>query len=74
MFQTLIYPPSGACDCVAELPHRSFCSQFIVCWRSDAAGFERCPCCRLKTNVVIQQRNCKLLMMDILTSKTCWAH
>jgi len=23
MFRTLIYPSSGACDCVVELPHRS---------------------------------------------------
>jgi len=22
MFRTLIYPSSGACDCVVELPHR----------------------------------------------------
>ena len=26
------------------------------------------------TNVVIQQNICKLLMMDILMSETCWAH
>jgi len=26
------------------------------------------------TNVVIQQNSCKLLMMDILMSETCWAH
>ena len=26
------------------------------------------------TNVVIQQISCKLLMMDILMSETCWAH
>ena len=32
MFRTLIYPSSGACDCVDELPHRSSCSQFVVCW------------------------------------------
>ena len=31
MFRTLIYPSSGPCDCVAELPHRSSCSQFVVC-------------------------------------------
>ena len=30
MFWTLIYPSSGACDCVDELPHRSSCSQFVV--------------------------------------------
>ena len=32
MFRTLIYPSSGACDCVDELPHLSSCSQFVVCW------------------------------------------
>ena len=26
------------------------------------------------TNVVIQQNSCKLVMMDILMSETCWAH
>jgi hypothetical protein len=29
MFRTLIYPSSGACDCVVELPHRSSCSVVI---------------------------------------------
>ena len=52
MFRTLIYPSSGACDCVVELPHRSYCSQFVVCWRFGAAGFEWCPCCRLKHNKI----------------------
>ena len=33
MFRTSIYPSSGACDCVNELPHRSSCSQFVVRWR-----------------------------------------
>ena len=37
MFQTLIHPSSGACDCVDELPHWSSCSQFVVCWRFGAA-------------------------------------
>jgi len=32
MFRTFIYPSSGACDCVDELPHWSSCSQFVVCW------------------------------------------
>ena len=48
MLRTLIYPSSGACDCAVELPHRSFCSRFVVCWRFGAAGFEWCPCCRMK--------------------------
>ena len=37
MFRTLIYPSSGACDCAVELPYRSFCSRFVVCWRFGAA-------------------------------------
>ena len=48
MFRTLIYSSSGACDCVDELPHRSSCSQFVVCWRFGAAGFGWCSFCRLK--------------------------
>jgi len=48
MFWTLIYPSSGACDCAVELPHRSFCSRLVVCWRFGLSGFEWCPCCRLK--------------------------
>jgi hypothetical protein len=32
IFRTLIYPSSGACDCVDELPNQSPCSQFVVCW------------------------------------------
>ena len=43
MFRTLIYPSSGVCDCVDELPHRSSCSQFVVCWRFGAAGFVLLP-------------------------------
>ena len=79
MFRTYIYPSSGACDCVVELPHRSSCSQFVVCWRFGVAGFEWCSCCRLKpenktTDVIIHQHSRKLLMMDILMSETCWAH
>ena len=49
MFRTLIYPSSGACDCAVELPHRSFCSRLVVCWRFGAAGFAGCPCCKLKS-------------------------
>ena len=54
MFRTLIYPSSGACDCVVELPHRSSCSQYVVCWRFGAAGFEWCLFCRLQHNSVLQ--------------------
>ena len=37
MFRTLIYRSSGAFDCAVELPHRSFFSRFVVCWRFGAA-------------------------------------
>jgi len=38
-FGHIIYPSSGACDFAVELPHRSFCSWFVVCWRFGAAGW-----------------------------------
>jgi len=70
-----MYPSSGACDYSVELPHRSYCSWFDVCWSFGVVGLEWSPCCRLRhkniTNVVIQQNSRKLLMMDILISETC---
>ena len=89
MFRTLIYPSSGACDFVDELPHRSSCSQFVVWW-SFCCGwylvvFVLQAEARTKisntqrtenktTDVVIHQHSRKLLKMDILMSETCWAH
>ena len=67
----LIYPSSGACDGAVELPHRSFYSRFVVCWRFGVAGFEWCPCCRLQPAT---RTPLKLLMMDILMSETFWVH
>ena len=80
MFRTLIYPSSGACDCVDELPHRSSCSQFIVLELlvrlvlsgARVAGWSLRT--ENKTTDVIQQHSRKLLMMDILMSETCWTH
>ena len=95
MFQTLIYPSSGACDCVDELPHPSSCSV-----KTDVLAISvplRCvvvcsvwcvlsPCCNWwvyfkhpslqnkTTDVVIHQQSRRLLKMDILMSKICWAH
>jgi len=46
MFRTLIYPSSGACDYSVELPHRSYCSWFDVCWSFGVVGLEWYPCCR----------------------------
>ena len=58
MFRTLIYPSSGACDCVDVLPHRSSCSQFVVCWRF---------CCSWYLVVFVLQAEAQM-------SETCWAH
>ena len=89
MFRTVIYPSSGACDCVIELSHPSFCSWFVVCWIFGAAGLEWFPCCRQhghhsnfqhathqewNDGCDNQQHSRKLLMMDVLMSETCWAH
>jgi len=50
MFQTLIYPLSGACDYSVELPHWLYCSWFDVCWRFGVVGLEWYPHWRLKHN------------------------
>ena len=57
MFRTLIYPSSGACDCIVDLPHRSSCSQFAVCWSFGAAGFGWCSFWRLKYNLCFSLQN-----------------
>jgi hypothetical protein len=57
IFRTLIYPSSEACDCVVELPHRSSCSHFVVCWSFGAAGVEWCSFCRLKHNFSLQNEH-----------------
>jgi len=75
-----IHPSSGACDCAVELPHWSFCSRFVVCWKFGAAGLSSVHVAGFglqqhqisntqrtenkTTNVVIQQHSRKLLMMD----------
>ena len=77
MFRTLIYPSSGACDCVDELPHRSCCSQFVVCWSFWCGWFLMVFVLQAEnktTDMVIHPRSRKLLKMDILMSETCWAH
>ena len=85
MFRTLIYPSSGAYVCSVELPHWS-CVLGSMCvgvsvWLGWSGTTPTQPhrnsnTHRTKnntTNVVIQQNSCKLLMMDILMSETCWA-
>jgi len=39
-----------------------------MCWSFGVVGLEWYPCCRLKP------ATCKLPMLDILMSETCWAH
>ena len=79
MFRKLIYPSLGACDYSVELPHWSYCSWFEAC-NTDTTPTQphrNSNTHRTKnntTNVVIQQNSRKLLMVNILMSKTCWAH
>ena len=67
MFRILIYPSSGACDCVVELPHRSFCSQSHQISKSQRTENKT-------TDVVIHQHSRKLSLLGILISETRWAH
>jgi len=68
MFRELIYPSSGACDCVAELPHRSSCSQSVVCCSFGAAGFRWCSFCRLKHNLLCFSLDYIILLYYIVTT------
>ena len=72
MFRTLIYPSSGACDCVVELPHRSSCSQFVVCWSFGAAGFGWFSFCRLKHNFSLQNEHHQIPAAPNLQHATNW--
>ena len=59
MFRTLIYPSSRACDCVDELPHRSSCSQFVVCWSFCCGWYlvvfvlQAASACKTNTTVLV---------------------
>ena len=86
MFQTLIYPSSGACDCrittsvvlfsvrcVLELLVRLvFCGVRFAGFNNKSSNTQRTE--NKTTDVVIHQHSRKLLKMDILMSETCWAH
>ena len=50
MFQTSIYPSSGASDYPVELPHWSYCSWYDVCWSFSVVGLEWYPCCASACN------------------------
>jgi len=74
MFQTLIYPSSGACDYSVELPH---CASACNTDTTPTQPYRNSNTHQTKnntTNVVIQQNSRKILMMDILMSEKCWAH
>ena len=65
MFRTLIYPSSGACDCVDELPHRSSCSQFVVCWSF---------CCGWFLVVFVLQASVTCYFISLIMRSTCFGH
>ena len=68
MFQTLIYPPSGAwclfCRLAKRTPPNTSCDKSSNTQRTE----------NKTTDVVIHQHSRKLLKMDILMPETCWAH
>ena len=78
MFRLLIYPSSGANDCVVEL-HIGRLVQASACKTNTTQNqlHQFCNTQRKQnktTDVVIQQHSRLLLMMDILISERCWAH
>jgi hypothetical protein len=71
MFQTLIYPSSGACDCAVELA--SACNTDTTQTQPhQISNIQRTE--NKTTDVLIQQHSRKLPMVDILMSETCWVH
>ena len=69
MFRTLIYPSSGACDCVLQPAKRTPPN---ISRSKKSSNTQRTE--NKTTDVVIQQHSRKLLTMDILMFKTWWAH
>ena len=75
MFRMLIHPSSGACDLFVELFHGLYCS---VRREAFALAYLFSGECLVVTCVVVWesvvlQISRKLLRMDVLTLKTCWA-
>jgi len=70
IFRMLIHPSSGACDLFVELFHGLYCSGTtcvgVTLW--FGWGGVSYPDAGWSTT---QQISCKLLRMDVLTSKTC---
>ena len=73
MFRTLIYPTSGACACVVELPQAEACNTETT--QNQPHQIPNTQWTENKTtDVVIQQHSGKLLMMNVLMSEVCWEH
>ena len=85
MLRTLIYPSSGACDCVVELPHRSSCSvkTDVLAISVTLRCVVVCVWCDVFCRLVVVGRCilidfdryilcfCDHVIMDILMSETC---
>ena len=82
MFWMLIHPSSGACDLFVELFHGLYWV-VSVCRLKPAYGYHTTTAKPQRnkhtsnqsntTHEITQQISRKLLRMDVLTSKTCWA-
>ena len=87
MFRMLIHPSSGACDLFVELFHGLYCSGSMCVgvtlwfvWGGVVSGYHTTSAKPQlnsyqsnTTHEITQQISRKLLRMDVLTSKTCWA-
>jgi len=63
MFRALIYPSSGVCDYVVEIPYWPFRSWFVVCWSEGAVRLGWYPGCRFQVGYNYQQN---LLLLHLV--------
>jgi hypothetical protein len=73
MFRMLVHPFSGACDLFVELYMCCIALiRYVLVLRCGSAGVVWYPYAGF-SHEITQQINRKLLRMDVLTFKTCWA-
>ena len=71
MFRTLIHPSSGACDLSIVSPQWCFSLQHGYHTNPTTPNLQHTSKQEHTTNLVIQQKSRRLLMMDVVMSETC---
>ena len=69
MFRALIYPSSGICDYVVELPQWLYYSWIAVCWSQGAVGLGWYTGCRLKHKCFSRQLGYHHCMVSLYIQK-----